>query len=226
VKQTSVAELAEFFRRVDGMRQSKSCTIRLVEGYKLLYSDTIISEGESVPLKIFALGPDDSLDDNCLGNNEELMKNLRSGDILVNWKLDWLGRSLTPLVALVGELMAKGGGLQSINDPIDTTTPHGRLTFNLFASLAEFERDIIRERTKAGLKAARSRSRVGGRPKGLSQIAEATAAAAETLYRDGKMSTRQIATMLGISKSTHSIRTCGIKEWGVETIGDSRPQKR
>jgi DNA invertase Pin-like site-specific DNA recombinase len=93
-------------------------------------------------------------------------------------------------------------GLQSINDPIDTTTPYGRLTFNLFASLAEFERDIIRERTTAGLKAARARGRVGGRPKGLSKQAEATAAAAETLYQEGNMSTRQIATMLGISPST------------------------
>ena len=133
---------------------------------------------------------------------EDLLKNLRSGDILIIWKLDRLGRSLKHLVSLVGELMSRGVGLQSINDPIDTTTPHGRLTFNIFASLAEFERDIISERTKAGLKAARARGRIGGRPRGLSKQASSTAAAAETLYLEGKLSTRQIAKMLGISKST------------------------
>jgi len=131
---------------------------------------------------------------------DNLLKNLRSGDILIIWKLDRLGRSLKHLVELVGELMSRGVGLQSISDPIDTTTPHGRLTFNIFASLAFFERDIIRERTKAGLKAARARGRIGGRPRGLSKKASSTAA--ETLYREGKLSTRQIATMLGISKST------------------------
>lgn len=133
---------------------------------------------------------------------EELLRNLRSEDILVIWKLDRLGRSLKHLVQLVGELMDSGVGLQSINDPIDTTTPHGRLTFNIFASLAEFERDLIRERTQAGLEAARARGRLGGRPKGLSQKAESTAAAAETLYREGKLSVNEITGMLGISKST------------------------
>ena len=72
--------------------------------------------------------------------------------------------------------------------PIDTTTPQGRLVFNIFASLAEFERDPFRERTQASLKAARARGRKGGRPKGLSKQAEAAAMAAETLYREGKLS--------------------------------------
>ena len=67
------------------------------------------------------------------------------------WKLDRLGRSLSHLVELVGQLMEQGIGLRSLNDPIDTTTPHGRLTFNIFASLAEFERGLIRERTQAEL---------------------------------------------------------------------------
>jgi DNA invertase Pin-like site-specific DNA recombinase len=133
---------------------------------------------------------------------EELLRHLRKGDVLVIWKLDRLGRSLKHLVTLTSELMEQGVGLQSISDPIDTTTPHGRLTFNLFASLAEFERDLIRERTQAGLKAARARGRKGGRPTGLSHRAQATAAAAETLYRKGEHSTRAIAKMLGISKST------------------------
>jgi len=133
---------------------------------------------------------------------DQLLQHLRSGDVLVIWKLDRLGRSLKHLVELVSELMHEGVGLQSINDPIDTTTSHGRLTFNIFASLAEFERDLIRERTQAGLQAARARGRLGGRPKGLSQKALSTAAAAETLYREGKLSTKEIAEMLGISKST------------------------
>lgn len=93
-------------------------------------------------------------------------------------------------------------GLRSLNDPIDTTTPQGRLAFNLFASLAEFERDLIRERTQAGLVAARARGRQGGRPKGLAPQAERTACAAETLYREKHLSVREIADELGIAKST------------------------
>jgi DNA invertase Pin-like site-specific DNA recombinase len=120
----------------------------------------------------------------------------------VVWKFDRLGRSLTHLVDLVNGLMRKGVGLQSLQDPIDTTTPHGRLSLHLFAALAEFERDLIRERTHAGLAAARARGRKGGRPKGLSLQAEATACAAETLYREGKLGVQQIADRLGISKRT------------------------
>jgi DNA invertase Pin-like site-specific DNA recombinase len=114
---------------------------------------------------------------------EELLRNIRSGDVLVIWKLDRLGRSLRHLVDLVGILIDKGIGLQSLHDPVDTTTPHGRFTFNLFASLAEFERDLIRERTQAGLSAARARGRNGGRPKGITPQAEETAMAAETQFR-------------------------------------------
>jgi DNA invertase Pin-like site-specific DNA recombinase len=133
---------------------------------------------------------------------DELLRNIRPEDVLVIWKLDRLGRSLKHLVDLVGTLMEKGIGLRSLHDPVDTTTPQGRLTFNLFASLAEFERDLIRERTQAGLAAARARGRNGGRPKGITPQAEATAIAAETLYREGTLTTRQIAGKLSISKST------------------------
>ncbi len=132
----------------------------------------------------------------------ETLKKLRAGDILVIWKLDRLGRSLRHLVELVPEVMEREVGLLSLNDHIDTTTPQGRLTFNIFASLAEFERDIISERTQAGLNAARSRGRHGGRPRGLSEQAEQTACAAETLYKEGKLSVVQIAGKLHISKST------------------------
>jgi len=131
-----------------------------------------------------------------------LLADLRPGDVLVIWKLDRLGRSLRHLVALAGTLLEQDVGLRSLNDPIDTTTPQGRLTFNLFASLAEFERDLIRERTQAGLTAARARGRKGGRPKGLPPQAERTACAAETLYREQRLSVREIAKELGIAKST------------------------
>jgi DNA invertase Pin-like site-specific DNA recombinase len=93
-----------------------------------------------------------------------LLEQTRRGDVIIIWKLDRLGRSLKHLVALVSELLDKGVGLKSLNDPIDTTNSQGRLIFNIFASLAEFERDVIIERTQAGLKAARTRGRKGGRP--------------------------------------------------------------
>ena len=98
--------------------------------------------------------------------------------------------------------MEREVGLISLNDPIDTTTPQGRLVFNIFASLAEFERDLIRERTQAGLAAARARGRTGGRPSGLSKQAQAKAMAAETLYREGQLSVQEICDQLGISKPT------------------------
>lgn len=133
---------------------------------------------------------------------DKLLAHVRSGDTMVIWKLDRLGRSLKHLVELVGELAERKVGLQSLNDPIDTTHAQGRLVFNLFASLAEFERELIRERTQAGLSAARARGRVGGRPKGLPATAEATAMAAETLYREGRLSVSAIGEKLHISKST------------------------
>ena len=132
----------------------------------------------------------------------KLLENLRTGDVLVIWKLDRLGRSLKDLIEVVNELMTRKIDLKSLNDPIDTTTSQGRLIFNLFASLAEFERDVIRERTQTGLSAARARGRKGGRPKGVPSSAESTACAAETLYREGKLSSREIAGKLQISKST------------------------
>lgn len=131
-----------------------------------------------------------------------LLDDVRADDVIVIWKLDRLGRSLKHLIDVVGLLLQREVGLRSLNDPVDTTTAQGRLVFNLFASLAEFERDVIRERTQAGLTAARARGRKGGRPKGLPVKAEPTACAAETLYREGTLSAEQIAQRLHISKST------------------------
>ncbi|MFN7571522.1 MAG: recombinase family protein [Betaproteobacteria bacterium] len=144
---------------------------------------------------------------------DELLGHLRADDVLVIWKLDRMGRSLRHLVELVGHLMERKVGLLSLNDPIDTTSAQGRLVFNLFASLAEFERELIRERTQAGLTAARARGRIGGRPKGLSPQAQATAMAAETLYRERKRSVAAIAQKLHVSKST---RYSYLRHRGVE----------
>lgn len=133
---------------------------------------------------------------------DDLLKHLRQGDILIIWKLDRLGRSLKHVVTLTNELMERKINLISLNDPIDTTTPQGRLMCNIFASLAEFERDLIRERTHAGLIAARARGRKGGRPRGLSKQATTTAMAAETLYLEGRLSVKSICEQLNITKPT------------------------
>lgn len=132
----------------------------------------------------------------------KLVEQLRTGDVLTVWKLDRLGRSIKDLIQLVNKIQNKGAELKSLNDHIDTTTPHGKLTFHMFAALAEFERDIIRERTLAGLSAARARGRVGGRPKGLSQKAQHIAIIAERLYQEGQKTVAEICKELSISRMT------------------------
>ena len=133
---------------------------------------------------------------------QKMLGQLRKGDVVVIWKLDRLARSLKDLVGLVNEIQEKGGALHSLNDLIDTTTPHGKFTFHIFAALAEFERDIISERTKAGLAAARARGRKGGRPKGLSKKAQHTAIIAEKLYQERELTVKEICEQLSISRGT------------------------
>ncbi|MBA3537628.1 MAG: recombinase family protein [Tatlockia sp.] len=132
----------------------------------------------------------------------ELLSLLKCGDTLIIWKLDRMGRSLQHLITTFNELIQKGIGIISLQDPIDTTTAQGRLMFNIFASLAEFEKDLIRERTLAGLSSARARGRIGGRPQGLTRQAIEKACAAEALYRQGELTSDKIAKQLGISKPT------------------------
>ena len=133
---------------------------------------------------------------------EEIMRNLREGDTLIIWKLDRLGRNLAHLIHLTTKLIEKKVGLISLNDPIDTSTAQGRMVFGIFASLAEFERELIRERTQAGLTSARARGRKGGRPKGMTQAAIEKATIAEALYKNGSIPVKKIAEQLGISKTT------------------------
>ncbi len=133
---------------------------------------------------------------------EEIMRNLREGDTLIIWKLDRLGRNLAHLIHLTTKLIEIKVGLISLNDPIDTSTAQGRMVFGIFASLAEFERELIRERTQAGLTSARARGRKGGRPKGMTQEAIEKATIAEALYKNGSIPVKKIAEQLGISKTT------------------------
>ncbi|MDO1449185.1 recombinase family protein [Rhodocytophaga aerolata] len=133
---------------------------------------------------------------------QKMMDSLRNGDTVVVWKLDRLGRSLKELIERVTNFQQKGIGFISLNDSIDTTTPQGRLVFNIFASLAEFEREIIRERTKAGLAAAKARGRQGGRPKGLSKEAISKVHAAKALFERKEKSAIEIAKILGIGRAT------------------------
>ena len=133
---------------------------------------------------------------------DRLLASLRKSDTVYIYKLDRLGRSLKHLLDMVAELEFRGVGLVSLTDAINTTSAQGRLVFNLFASLAEFERELIRERTHAGLASARARGRVGGRQRGISEQAERTAIIAETLYREQQLGVNEIAQRLNISKVT------------------------
>jgi len=132
----------------------------------------------------------------------EALGTLNSGDILVIWKLDRVGRSLKNLLSLVTTLDERNVALKSLQDPIDTTSAQGRLIFNIFSSLSEFERELIRERTIAGLKAARARGRKGGRKKGLSPKARAMAIAAKFLHQENRLSINEIVEKLDISRAT------------------------
>ena len=124
---------------------------------------------------------------------------LREGDTLVVWRLDRLGRSIKDLIAWVSWLEQEGIDLRSLHEAIDTTSTSGKLTFHIFAALAEFERQLIQERTQAGLQAARARGRLGGRPKALQPGRQKRAV---QLYQAKELTVKEICTMMGISKPT------------------------
>ena len=124
---------------------------------------------------------------------------LRAGDTLVVWRLDRLGRSLRDLIDWVGYLDDKHVGLRSLHEAIDTTSPTGKLTFHIFGALAEFERTLIRDRTQAGLSAARARGRKGGRPPRLNKDKRELAI---RLYNERQVPIARICAMMGISKPT------------------------
>jgi len=130
---------------------------------------------------------------------DELLEHLRPGDTIVVWRLDRLGRSLRHLVELVAMLEERSVGLRSLTESIDTTTPGGKLIFHVFAALAEFERELIRERTYAGLAAARVRGRVGGRP---SVWTDKKRALALSMYAAREHDVSTIARILGVSRAS------------------------
>jgi DNA invertase Pin-like site-specific DNA recombinase len=130
----------------------------------------------------------------------QALSHLRAGDTLVVWRLDRLGRSLTHLIETVTALKQQGIAFKSITENIDTSTATGQLVFHIFGALAEFERNLINERTMAGLEAARARGRTGGRPRLKS--AAGKVAMAKRLYRDRTLSIPEICKTLNISKAT------------------------
>lgn len=130
---------------------------------------------------------------------QQAMDALRAGDVLLVWKLDRIGRSLAHLVQLVAELQKREVGFRVLTGEIDTTTASGKLVFHLFAALAEFERELIRERTRAGLQSARARGRKGGRPPKMTPTKVRMAMA---LMADQQSVARDVAAQLGVSTAT------------------------
>ncbi|QCB97186.1 recombinase family protein [Arthrobacter sp. PAMC25564] len=129
----------------------------------------------------------------------KVLDQLRPGDTLVVWRLDRLGRSIRHLIDQLADLQERGIGFRSLQEAIDTTSSGGRLVFHVFAALAEFERDLIRERTNAGLQAARARGRVGGRPALLTKDKLRTA---RRMYEQKDMTVAKIGEVLGVSRTT------------------------
>ena len=152
---------------------------------------------------------------------KDCLKALQPGNTLVVWKLDRLGRNLKHLVTLVDELRQKEIGLKVITGQgaqIDTTTSHGKMVFGMFAALAEFERELIVERTKAGLVAARARGRLGGRPR---KMDKATLTMAMAAMSDPKSNASEVAKRLGITTTTLYMYVNGdgtVKEVGARLL--------
>lgn len=130
---------------------------------------------------------------------EKALAYLRAGDTLVVWRLDRFGRSLKDLVNRIEELNGRGIGFRSLHESIDTTTPPGKLVFHIFGALAEFERELIRERTMAGIRSARARGRMGGRPRAMD---DQKVKLASRLMKDPEMSVEEICGAVGVSSAT------------------------
>jgi DNA invertase Pin-like site-specific DNA recombinase len=130
---------------------------------------------------------------------DAMLEQLRPGDSVTVWRLDRLGRSLRHLIDVVADLESRNVTFRSLNESIDTSTPGGKLTFHLFGALAEFERDLIRERTMAGLAAARARGRMGGRP---TVWTPAKLKVARSMYAGGDHDVATIARVVGVSRAS------------------------
>lgn len=168
----------------------------------------VSTEDQSLALQHDALrtaGCERVFDDKISGAKSErpglikALEQLRDGDTLVVWRLDRMGRSLKDLIARAEELKEMGVGLKSLQESIDTTSSGGQLIFHMFGALAEFERNLIRERTQAGLTAARARGRKGGRKKVLDRKKRSHAV---QLYHSRKHTIPEICNLMGISRAT------------------------
>ena len=172
-------------------------------GYARVSTDEQTTDPQSDALK--AHGCETIYSENASGKNtdrhelENCLKALREGDSLTVWRLDRLGRNLADLVRIVNDLEAQGIGFSSLTESIDTTTPAGKLVFHVFAALAEFERNLIRERTMAGLKAARARGKSSGRP---SKLTGKNLALAKSLMGNRLNKVDDIAERFGVSRAT------------------------
>ena len=149
----------------------------------------------------------------------DAVSHLRAGDTLVVWRLDRLGRSLKDLIARAEDLRTRGVGLRSLQEAIDTDSSSGRLVFHIFGALAEFERGLIRERTQAGLAAARARGRLGGRRKRLNQRQRAHAV---ELYRSRQHTVKEICGLMGISRAT---LYAYLEEFAGQPVGEPQTRK-
>ncbi len=172
------------YARVSTISQNLDMQIQALEkaGCEKIYAEKITGSGIERPVY------------------QEMKEFLRDGvDTIVVYKLDRLGRSLKHLIVEIQEFQQRGIGFKSLQEHIDTTSSGGKLFFHIFAAMAEFERDLIRERTQAGLAAARARGRMGGRP---SKLNEAKILAIRRLYADKNNQIGDICQMFGISKAT------------------------
>src|ERR671938_1312016 len=133
---------------------------------------------------------------------EDALEYVREGDVLVVWRLDRLGRSLKHLIETITKLNNRKIGFKSITENIDTTTSGGKLVFHIFGALAEFERDIIKERTNAGLEAARARGKKGGRPKAKTLDTPKKIQLAQSLYDNRNNTIDEICRTLNVSRAT------------------------
>jgi len=134
-----------------------------------------------------------------LPGRDALLAFARRSDVVIVWKLDRLGRSLHDLIEIVNALHEQGVGLRSLREALDTTTPTGKLTFHVFGALSEFEAAVLRERTRAGLAAARDRGVTLGRPRALTKE---QVEMARTMLANPRLSARQIAHQLGVHRAT------------------------
>ena len=152
----------------------------------------------------------------------QCLRMLRQGDVLIVWKLDRLARSLKDLVEIVQDLQDRGVGFKSLTESIDTTSSGGRLVFHIFGALAEFERDLIRERTIAGLEAARARGRKGGRRPAMSKTDTQKAAA---MLLDSKVTKTEVAQHFGVSRTTLNASLARLKKASLDSsINEQTPQ--